>query len=267
MEMQETKTETAAQEIIAATHQPVRDVIGTPMLILPAGFKEVTLERLLPAPTRKKGVVTLNDADSFIAVVNDQKTDDTRLFSTINPPTFTAVFNHTAAGPGWGDHRAKYNAPLSPEWVAWTGMNDQKVSQVELAQFIENNLVDVVSPDGATLLEICRTLEAKKKVSFSSSIRLSDGSNEFTYEEDVQGSAQKGTLQVPEMFVIGVPVFEEGERWKVEVRLRFRIAEGGRLTMWIELVRPHKVIEEAVKELRTQIAAKTELMILNGAPA
>ena len=239
---------------------------GTPALLLTPDMRIENLEHTLAAPVRKKGSTTLNDAESFVAVVLDQKSDDTRLFSTINPPTFTAVFNHHGAAAGWGDHKAKYNAPLAPEWKAWTGIDGKKMNQVEIAQFIENNLVDVAEPEGATLLEICRTLEAKKKVNFSSSIRLSDGTNQFTFAEEVQGSAQQGQLAIPEKFVIGVPVFENGEKWRVDVRLRYRIEEGGRLVMWVELVRPHKIIEEAVKELRARIAEGTGMAILNGTP-
>lgn len=278
MTLENTQTETAAQEIIAASTQLIRSIDGMPLVLLPDGFKVEDLERMLPAPTRKKGVTILNDVESFIAVVNDQKGDNTRLFSTINPPSFTAVFNYTAAAPGWGDHVAKYNAPLAPEWITWTGQDKRAVGQVELAQFIEDNLVDVIaiepipesrhpgSPDGATLLSVCRSLEAKKKVDFQSSVRLADGSTEFTYNEDVQGSAQKGTLLVPEQFTIAVPVFENGDKWRVDVRLRYRLADGGRLTMWIELIRPHKVIEAAVTEMRVKIAQATELAILNGKP-
>ncbi|MBD9406236.1 YfdQ family protein [Acidovorax sp. ACV02] len=264
---QQEKTETEARDELAACNQGGYQFAGTPGFILPEGYEFKELSHLLPAPTRKKGTTTLNDAESFIAVVNDQKAESrTRLFSTIDPPTFTAVFNHIGAEAGWGDHRARYNAPLSPEWKAWNGMNGVHKSQVELAQFIENNLVDVVNPDGATLLEICRTLEAKKKVNFASAIRLSDGSHQFTYEEDVQGTAQKGQLKVPEEFIIGIPVFENGAKWQLNVRLRYRIQDGGRLTMWIELIRPHKTIEAAVAELRKQIADETKLPILNGTP-
>ncbi|QPS09599.1 YfdQ family protein [Delftia acidovorans] len=278
MDLQDTKTETASREIQAASHQAVRFVgAGAPIVLLPEGFTAEDLSHTLAAPTRKKGTVQLNDAESFIAVVNDQKGESTRLFSTIEPPTFTAVFNHIAFGTGWGDHQARYNAPLAPEWKAWTGMDGKKVGQVDLAQFIESNLVDVVfiaadpatrepgSPDGSTLLEVCRTLEAKKKVDFKSSVRLSDGSTQFTYDEDVQGSARQGQLQVPEQFSLGIPVFENGDKWRVDVRFRYRI-DGGNLVMWLELVRPHKVIEQAVKDLREKIAAATELQILNGAP-
>ena len=268
--IEEAQTNAAVTAQLAAdltvSQQKVQYINGAPVLILPQGMNVKTFETTMLAPMRKKGTVTLNDAESFVAVVVDQKTDYTRLFSTISPPTFTAVFNHNADGAGWGDHKAQYNAPLAPEWKAWTGIDGKKLNQVEIAQFIENNLVDVAEPEGATLLEICRTLEAKKKVTFASSIRLSDGNNQFTFSEEVQGSAQQGQLSIPEVFVIGVPVFENGEKWRVDVRLRYRIEEGGRLVMWVELVRPHKVIEEAVKELRARIAEGTGLAILNGIP-
>lgn len=278
MNLNETKTETAAHAVMQAMNQELRDVHGTPVLLAPEGFTALEMAHLLPAPTRKRGTVVLNDAESFIAVVNDQKDKSTRMFSTINPPTFTAVFNHIADGAGWGDHIAKYNAPLSPEWKTWDGADGKSMSQVEVAQFLESNLVDVLhvpedapekgllkSPDGSTLLEVCRTLEATKKVDFKSSVRLGDGSTQFTYNEDVQGSAKAGTLNVPEHFTIAIPVFENGDKWPLLVRFRYRI-DGGALRIWFELVRPHKVIEHAVKELREKIAAATELQVLNGTP-
>lgn len=277
MDLNETRSEVIANDALQACHQETRYVGGTPLVLLPEGFSVEDLERQLPAPTRKRGTTVLNDAESFISVVNDQANDDTRLFSTINPPTFTAVFNHDASTPGWGDHRAEYNAPLSPEWKAWTAASGVKRNQVDMAQFLEANMVDVVyiaaglgehgSPDGATLLEICRTLEAKKKVTFKSSVRLPDGSTEFTYDEDVAGSAVKGTMSIPEQFSIGVPVFENGEKYRQDVHFRYRIQDGGALVMWLDLIRPHKVIEDAVKQLREHIAAQTGMQVLNGTPS
>lgn len=279
MDLNETQSEVIANDALAACNQQTRIVGDTPVLVLPEGFSVSNLEKLLNAPTRKRGTTVLNDAESFIFVVNDQKGDNTRLFSTINPPTFTAVFNADAKDAGWSDHKAKYNAPISPEWGQWNQADGKRMNQVEMARFIEANMIDIVpmapnpearhpgSPDGATFLEICHTLEAKKKVNFKSSVRLPDGSTQFTYDEDVQGSAVNGTMSIPEQFTIGVPVFENGDKWMVDVRFRYRIEEGGRLSMWLELVRPHKTIETAVKELREQIAEKTGLTVLNGSPA
>lgn len=238
-----------------------------PYAIVPEGYEFKNLEELLSDPVRKRGDTNLRDAASFVSVVNDQKSDATRLYSTIDPPSFKAVFNDTAAGPGWRDHTAVYNAPLSPEWRTWVGSSGRQVTQADFAQFIETNLPDIAEPDGAVVLEVSRTLEAKKKVNFASSLRLSDGSTQFTYEEDVQGSAQKGQLKVPDVFVLAIPVFENGDLWRIEAKLRYRIGDAGRLAIWYELVRPHKVIEAAVKDLREKIAADTGLSILVGSPA
>ncbi len=82
----------------------------------------------------------------------------------------------------------------------------------------------------------------------------------------MKGSAQNGNLAIPEQFSIGVPVFENGQKYRVDVRFRYRIGESGSLTMWFELIRPHKVIEDAVKQLREFISKETGLPILNGTP-
>lgn len=277
------KTEAEAISSLAAAFQTERDIHGTPVLVLPEGYTAAALEHLLPVPTRKRGTVVLNDAESFVSVVNDQKSEDsTRIYSTINPPTFTAVFNQHGANPGWGDYKAQYNAPISIEWGAWNKADKQQFGQVAMAQFLESNLVDIAyipkteasdgkpgdagSPDGATMLEICRTLQAKKDVEFKSAIRLADGSTQFTYNEEVRGSASNGNLSIPEQFSIGVPVFENGQKYRVDVRFRYRISDSGVLTMWFELIRPHKVIEDAVKQLREFIGKETGVKILNGTP-
>lgn len=261
------QTEANSIAALAACHQAERRLgAGVPAFVLPGGYSVALLEHTLAHPVRKKGQTSVHDVASFIAVVNDQKSEATRIFGTIDPPTFTAVFNHHAIEAGWGDHRAQYNAPLSHEWKSWNRADRQTMSQVFMAAFIENNIEDIVEPAGAELLEICSTMDATKKVSFSSSLRLSDGYNQLSYEEDVQGSAQKGKFKVPEQFVIGIPVFQGGEKWRVDLRLRFRIADGGNLSMWMEMLRPHKVIEQAVKELHGKVAAETGLSILNGTP-
>lgn len=236
-------------------------VEGHPYTVIPQGATVADLEHMLLTPQRRKGKVTLRDTDSFIQYVIVERTDETRIYANTEPPSFTAVFND---GPGWKDHRAVYSCPLSREWTTWNGSSGKSATQEQFAQFIENNLPDVANPPAAEMLEISRSLEAKKKVNFASGIRLSNGQNELTYEEEISGTAAKGKLQVPETFTIGIPVFEGGERYAVEARLRYRIADGGKLAMWYELVRPHKILEDAVANVRKVIAEGTNAPIFNG---
>lgn len=251
-------------EELALRAAEVQYVGGTPFVQAPEGTKVVDLEHLLRQPTRKRGTVTLTDVDSFIRMVEREKNSSTAIYCNTDAPSFTAVFNdHDVASAGWGDHRAVYKCPLSVEWQTWKCMDGQRMTQEQFAHFIENNLPDIAIPPAADMLEISRTLEAKKKVNFASGIRLANGQNELTYEEDIQGTAAKGKLQVPEEFTIGIPVLEGGIKYAVQARLRYRIGEG-KMGMWYELVRPHKIIEDAVREVRSKIEQSTALTIFNG---
>lgn len=237
-----------------------------PYILVPAGASVQDGEPFLSAPTRKRGTITLNDVASFTGYVNAEKTDSTRLYGQYTPPGFTAVLNDHGAEPAWRDYRANYACPLSAEWKAWMGKSGVPMSQADFAVFIENNLPDIAIPPAADMLEISRSLEAKKKVNFASGIRLSNGQNELTYEEQISGTASKGKLQVPEEFTIGIPVLEGGIKYAVVARLRYRIADAGALTIWYELLRPHKILEDAVQAVWTDIQNLTGLTVFNGKP-
>lgn len=237
-----------------------------PFVVIPDAFTLTDLERLYPAPFRKKGNTTLKDAASFIAFVSEHKDGQTKLYGGLTPPQFKAVFNDdSATTPGWGDHTAAYTCPLSIEWTTWSASNKKQMNQESFAQFIEDNAPDCVAPDAASMIEIARTLEAKKKVNFASGMRLSNGQNELTYEEEITGTASKGKMPLPETFDIGIPVFDGGGPWKLTARLRYRIADGGKLTIWYDLERPHKTLEQAAKEVWATVSAGTNLTIFNGA--
>jgi uncharacterized protein YfdQ (DUF2303 family) len=245
------------------------DVDGVPFVVVPTGYEVQRVEDTLMLPTRARGTVTVRDVASFIAVVKDYLRDCTRLYRTVQPPRFVAVFDdHAADQPRWGQHRAVYDCPVSPEWATWTKANKVPMDQATFAQFIEDNLPDIAEPPAADMLEVSRTLQAKKKVAFASGIRLDNGQQQLTYAEQIEGSAgAKGQLRVPEVFTIGVPVFEGGPRYGVKCRLRYRISDAGALALWYDIERPHKVLEHAVDELRAKVEADTGRATINGTPA
>ena len=244
----------------------VRLAGDTPFVLLPANASVHSLEKLLPLPTRTAGTVELRDQKSFVAYVADRKTKGTRLYGTLTPkPGFVAVLNdHSSVFPGWRDDRATFDCPLSREWQTWTAASGKHMTQEDFARFIEDNLPDVAEPPAADMLEISRSLEAKKKVNFASGLRLSNGQHQITYEETIDSTAAKGRLMVPETFALGIAVFEGGDRYRVEARLRYRIADGGKMTMWYDLLRPHKVLEDALSFVWKAIEAELGMQVLNG---
>jgi len=249
-----------------------KEIDGHPFAMVPDETKLTSLEIFKAAPMRRQGKAVFRDPESFCRYTNEEMTNQTRIYGERNSGNFVTMFNDhcgNAVPPvaGWRDYMAAYTCPPSTEWQTWKGKSGSQMSQVSFAQFIEDNLPDIAQPPAAEMLEVSRTLEAKKKVNFAQGVRLNNGQSELTYEEQIEGTAGKGKFKIPEEFTIGIPVLEGGLRYAVQCRLRYRITDGGQLTMWYEIVRPHKIMEDAINEVWTRIEDATGKKIFNGSPA
>jgi uncharacterized protein YfdQ (DUF2303 family) len=124
----------------------------------------------------------------------------------------------------------------------------KQMNQIQFAEFIEANVPDITSttasePSGAEMLEVAINFKAQKKVNFASGQVLANGQVDFKYQEEIQGSAgANGNIKVPERFFIGIPVFEGGDPYKLEAKLRWALNDG-KLTMWFELVRDQRFLK------------------------
>jgi len=236
--------------------------LPAPFALVPAGVKLQDLEGLLAAPSRIRQDLKVLDADTFIDYVNRFASPAAAVFCD-GPEgrTFTAVLDyHQPDEPSWGQHKAVYCCPISIEWGRWKETNRKRLRQEEFAEFIEENVKDITvpentpaAPSAADMLEISRTLEAKKNISFRQGTRLDNGQVQLTYNEEIDGRAgESGQLNIPEQFYIALRPFLGGDAFCVPARFRYRIQEG-RLIMWYELVRPDKVLEEAYVTVRTKI--------------
>lgn len=238
------------------------DDLAAPFALIPDGVDIKSLEHLQHAPARVRQKITVLDADSFIAYVNRFATTATAVFC--NGPegrTFSAVIDyHQPNLPAWSDHTATYCCPITVEWGRWKAGDRKRMDQATFAEFVEENVKDIVvpedtptAPSAADMLEISRTLEAKKNISFRQGTRLDNGQVQLTYNEEIDGRAgETGQLNIPEQFFIGVKPFLGGDAFCVPARFRYRIVDS-RLQMWFELVRPEKVLEEAYNAVRTKI--------------
>lgn len=236
--------------------------LPAPFALVPAGVKLQDLEGLLAAPSRIRQAISILDAETFIAYVNRFASPAAAVFCD-GPEgrTFTAILDyHEPDAPAWGQHKAVYCCPISIEWGRWKAADRKRLRQDEFAEFIEENVKDITVPDNtpaapsaADMLEISRTLEAKKNISFRQGTRLDNGQVQLTYNEEIDGRAgESGQLNIPEQFYIAVRPFLGGDAFCVPARFRYRIIEG-KLSMWYELVRPDKVLEEAYTTVRAKI--------------
>ena len=82
-------------------------------------------------------------------------------------------------------------------------------------------------------------------------------------QDDDAQTLQK--MQVFDRFSLGFPVFWNGDAYRLDARLRYRVRDG-KLTFWFELIRQDKVLEAATQTLIAQIREKTGNPFFFGEP-
>lgn len=246
---------------------------------LPPGWTLVEKDddpRLLAAPRRKIAKVKMHDAESFI--------DYTKRHGSLTDSTiwciadykagkvgFTAILNdhgEEASQAAFRDHRATFSPEFSEEWNRWTSKNKQQFNQAAFAEYIEENLKDIASvegsPTGAQMLEMALAFEANQDMKFKSAIRLQNGGVQMAFtQDDDAGTLAK--MSAFDRFTVGFPVFWNGDAYRIDARLRYRVREG-KLTFWFELIRQDLILEAATQTLIGLIRVKTGNPFFFGEP-
>lgn len=244
------------------------DADGVHYAVVPDGYELMELPTQ-GRPSRCAATVKLRDAASLIRYFNDHKAPRSRIYASMEPASFLAVFDEFATNEvdtndqaDWRGFRAEFKVPPSREWLLWNKANRQPMTQLSFAEFLQDNLPDVKTPDGATLLEMALNFEAAQTGAFVAAQRLQDGSHNLQWKADNNSS---GTVKLPEFITLAIPVFENEATTELQARLRYRVKEGA-LAIWFELVRPHKVLETAFRATWQRIATETGAVVLLGSP-
>lgn len=201
-----------------------------------------------------------------------------------------AKVHRTDAKPRFGKHKTFYAFPLSREWKAWQAKNGQSMTQLEFAAFLEERGIDILpapvfegplSDADAKLkkiadllrgrfagpekmMDLSRGLAIHESARVIAATNLSSGEGAVTFEtEHKDGEGQK--LEVPNLFTIGIPVFEHGDLYRVLVRLRYR-KNGGSLNWFYDLYRADTVFDDALKQACAKAAEQTGLPLFVGKP-
>lgn len=239
-----------------------------------------SLEHFMPQPMRKRGAAELADADSFATYVNAHRESGTHLTGDANERggAFVALLDYhqpnkedRETSPSWSEHTATQTLQPTPEWARWLGAAGKDIDQRTFAEFLEDNAVDVIVPEGGKgfpsqqeLMSVASTLQVKTDVRFASTVKLQNGQVTLGYTEQIEGGhGQDGKLAIPEKFGIAVAPFRGTAKYLVTVRLRYR-GTGGKALFRLEIERPHKIVESAFNDVRAVIEEATGLKVLVG---
>lgn len=242
-------------------------------------------------------VVRHKDADSVLFASRDAKAPNITAvldYNQAGPDNEAARF---------GRHRAVYAFPLAEEWQAWHAQNGKQMAQRDFAAFLEDRIVDVIAPPdfehaafdytgddeakrraaapdialkdladliGGNFAGPTRMMEMAKGLSLSADIavkgaqNLSTGETSIVYTEEHR-DAGGAPLKVPNLFLIAIPVFDAGARYRLAVRLRYRLAQG-RIAWWFDIHRADRVFDHALTEACARARDECALPLFYGAP-
>lgn len=231
-------------------------------------LKEVTspnkADVLMPKVTSQH--VRMQTAESLADYINRFKKPDTMLFADIANDTITSIIDyHGDEDPRLGVHRATLVLPKSLEWQTWNKVSGTLMSHVAFATFLEENAIDIVSPPGADLLELCRDLHVAQNVNFGSSVRLGD-LTEINYKKD-QDALSKGTIALPQSIMLSIPVYFGEPPVPVMAFMRRHI-DDGKLKLGVQLSRAENVRQDEFHRIVDSVSTAVEnLTTVYGTPA
>ena len=299
MEDQKVTTEAEAVSNLALAAQgvvkvEVLEVDGTHYIFTENAAGGVDRHRIVPTddyghilakPSRIRQGVTVETADSLVNYVRDFKVDGTRLFASISTNVILAVLDyhegrttavadlgaeHSVGADDEGkadhaDHTVTLRLPYSEEWGTWTGQDQKLMSQLDFARFIQENGVDILSPDRGDLLDIVRDLRGTRKKKFTGDLNLNGGDTSFEYEDRAEVSA-KDSVAIPDAFTLRLPVFFGGELVELQAQLRHDVTQEGELKLGYKLLRRESVRQATFKAVVQDVADRSGAPAVYGTP-
>lgn len=263
------------------------------VLIVPKGKEVVSvgkyLDEYLEKPKRRKGVAEVTRLSSFIDLTNRFKASHSVIFgqARLNGNSLDAklktIFNYHPEGPEnesaeYMDHSVQFKFPLSKDFQYWLGNNAKAMSTNDFSIFMEERIVEMVVAsdedkqpiqslkpkfaDPLEMLELSRDLQIHSEDTVVSKQKLSSGEHEIKFStEHKDSSGQK--IQLPDFFVINVPIFEGGDTHRICVRLRYRLNSGS-IAWFYDLYRIDNVLNDAFDHACACVVDKTKLPLFYG---
>ncbi len=236
-------------------------------------------------PARRKGRAKVDTLRSFIDLTNRHKDQNSVIFARTSwpEPTLTSVIDyhtldHTAR---WGDHQVEYKFPVTDEFSTWINKNATLAEQLEFAHFLEEHAAELAEPtkeeretfeplfkerfaSPSELIVLSRGLEIYTGAKLKRQERLQSGERVIEFTED-HTDAAGNKVDIPGLFMVSVPAFQDGAAVRIPARLRYRIREGN-IKWAYQLYRWEYYLRNRVKADLDLAAVECGLPSYEGAP-
>lgn len=244
----------------------IKDARGIEWLLTPSGagwsFKQLTPDSEIEAkPAFAEADANVDTTLSLINYVNRFKTDNTMIFADLDSHRVVACIDYHAAGnakPGLRKHRVTLDLGYSNEWKTWTSRNEKLLEQKLFARFVEENRLDIISPDGASLLEM--VLDMEKGVVMRVGRRMASAGSDRGLS---QSSMDVDGTELPPVWKLGIPVFTGEPLVSVTAYARDELNDG-KLFVGFKLSKIENIVEAELTRIANQIGQETSVPVVLG---
>ena len=193
------------------------------------------------------------------------------------------------------NHRGVYKFPVSEEWKTWQRISQRTLTKAELGEFIEDNAKDIIDPTPAllaasatkaepwevplievaaklkgrfgqfaALMEMSRHLEIFESSNLITKRNPDDGTVQMSFENENKDAEGK-PLSIPNLFLIAIPIFDQGAAYRIPVRFSFK-KNGSAVSFRLTPYSPDVAFYDAIKEAVNAAQEQTDLATYYGAP-
>jgi uncharacterized protein YfdQ (DUF2303 family) len=231
---------------------------------------DLTGDQYRDTPRRKTGTTFVRDVESFGQYWDKHaNTEFAEVYADDVHDVIIAVLDaHGSTVPGWHCHTLEYKLRRTTAWQTWTKHNRALMGQTEFAELLEDNLPNIVQPDGAELLELAQTFTANTQVAFKSGALLADGSRELIYSENIEASGGRGgkKIVIPREITLALAPYEDNDPMPVTARFRYRINDGN-LRLGFVLNGVDEILSQAFDNVVEQVEIRASVNVMRGRPA
>lgn len=216
---------------------------------------------------QKAGTATFHDLRSFLTYYDEHAVEVSRIYAELKSEgtgavKFTGVIDeHEPRGDAdWRAHRVVYTPQHSREWKTWIERNKKPFEGNEMfAEWLIDQLPDVISPPSQDLMDVATKFHATEGRVYGNAVDLDNGRRALQFTNNVDGHATNaagGRIEIPNRIRIKIPVWDglEAELHEIDAHFRYRMKpHGAGVQIWYDLVRPHKVVQQAFETMVAEI--------------